>query len=159
MIRPLSPFQPLLSDPAPETRPSTHAAPVASPDGRQPTVYAHERFDNVPVVKLAGKLTRHGDVTELLRAADDRFVVFGPGDLLRVEFDAKGLPELARGWQRSFILRSWGYCKDAGPFTATGTTVGPLPFRGMKRYPPGADEKGPEGPKYQEYLRRYQTRE
>jgi hypothetical protein len=130
-----------------------------SPDGRLPTVYAHDRFDNAPVVRLAGRLTRHGDVTELLRDADDRLVVFGPHDRLRVRFDGRSLPPLPAGWKRGFVLRTVGYCKDAGPFTATGTTVEPLPFRGMKRYPPGPGDQPPQTAAYRDYLRRYQTRE
>jgi hypothetical protein len=130
-----------------------------SPDGRPPTIYAHDRFDNAPVVRLAGRMTRHGDVTELLRDADDRLVVFGPGDRLRVRFDGRGLPALPSGWKRSFVLRARGYCKDAGPFTAAGSTVEPLPFRAMKRYPPGPGDRPPDTPEYRDYLRRYQTRE
>ena len=39
------------------------------------------------------------------------------------------------GWKRSFVLRSWGYCKDSTPTTMTAGAVGPLPYRGMPRYP------------------------
>ncbi|HJT78796.1 MAG TPA: FG-GAP-like repeat-containing protein, partial [Gemmataceae bacterium] len=34
-----------------------------SPDGRQPTLYDYDRIDAVPVSRLAGRLTRLGDVT------------------------------------------------------------------------------------------------
>jgi hypothetical protein len=125
-----------------------------SPDGRQPTVYDYDRLDAVPVSRLAGRLTRLGDVTELLRGLDDQFVIFGPGDDLDVRFDARGLPELPAGWTRSFVLRTWGYCKDCAPFTATGATIEPLPFRAMGNYPYGADRKYP----HPEYDRRYNTR-
>jgi tetratricopeptide (TPR) repeat protein len=130
-----------------------------SPDGKLPTIYDHDRFDRDPVVRPAGRLTRHGEVTELLRRADDRFVVFGPGDRLRVEFDASKLPALPAGWRRGFVLRARGYCKDVSPFTATGATVEPLPFRAMRRYPPGPDERYPDTPLHRDYLRRYQTRQ
>ena len=59
----------------------------------------------------------------------------GPGDEITVRFDATGLPELPPGWQRSFVLHSRGYCKDAAPTTVTGGQVGPLPFRAMSNYP------------------------
>jgi hypothetical protein len=118
-----------------------------SPDGREPTLYDYDRLDAVPVSRLAGKLTRLGDVTELLRAVDDRFVIFGPGDDLDVRFDARQLPELPAGWTRSFVLRTWGYCKDCAPFTATGATIEPLPFRAMGNYPYGPDKKYPH-PEY-----------
>src|SRR5205807_2268053 len=83
---------------------------------------------------LTGKLTRYGDVTELLRETDDRFVLIGPGDETEIKFDARSLPSLPNGWKRSYVLRSWGYCKDTAPFTATGDTIEPLPFRGMTTY-------------------------
>ena len=125
-----------------------------SPDGREPTVYDYHRLDAFPVSRLSGRITRYGDVTELLRATDDRFVIFGPGDELSVRFDPGRLPRLPNGWQRSFVLRTWGYCKDASPFTAHGDTVGPLPFRAMGNYPYRADEKHPHA----EYDRRWNTR-
>jgi hypothetical protein len=125
-----------------------------SPDGRQPTVYDYDRLEAVPVSRLAGRLTRFGDVTELLRGLDDRFAIFGPGDELDVRFAAQALPELPPGWKRSFVLRTWGYCKDCSPFTASGDTVGPLPFRGMRDYPYGPGEQFPQP----DYDRRFNTR-
>ncbi len=155
-----------------------------SPDGRQPTIYDYYRTQSAPVARLTGRMTRFGDVTELLRERDDRFVIFGPGDELTVEFDAKSLPELPPGWKRSFVLRTWGYCKDCAPFTATGDTIEPLPFQKMSQYPYGRwrhypkdplhparsqAEPGNEGggpgehyPKdalHEDYLRRYNTRQ
>jgi hypothetical protein len=130
-----------------------------SPDGRAPTLYAFDRYESVPVVRPAGRLTRFGDVTELLRGADDRFVIFGPGDLLTLRFDARRLPPLPTGWQRSFVVRSRGYCKDTAPFTATGATVEPLPFQAMRNYPPGPGEHYPRTKLHLDYLRRYNTRE
>jgi tetratricopeptide (TPR) repeat protein len=105
--------------------------------------YDPERTERVEVSRWSGRLTRLGDVTELLREADDRFVIGGPGDEVTVRFDAKSLPPLPQGWKRSFVLQVEGYCKDSSPFTATGGEVGPLPFRAMKNYPPAADEKPP----------------
>jgi hypothetical protein len=130
-----------------------------SPDGKLPTVYALDRFDTVPVVRLAGKMTKYGDLTPLLRRADDQLVLFGPGDLLTVSFDARRLPPVPAGWKRSFVLRTWGWCKDAGPFTAAGGTVEPLPFRAMRNYPPGPGDRAPDSPEYAAYRRRWNTRE
>ena len=130
-----------------------------SPDGKQPTIYDYDRLDAVPVSRLAGKMTRYGDVTELLQATDDRFVIFGPGDEVSVHFDATGLPTLPAGWKRSFVLRTWGYCKDCAPFTATGDTIEPLPFRAMTKYPYGSEESYPRDAAHVEYQRRYNTRQ
>jgi tetratricopeptide (TPR) repeat protein len=130
-----------------------------SPDGRLPTLYDYGRLEPFPVSGLSGRLTRLGDVTELLRDRDDRFVIFGPGDEVTVSFDARQLPELPPGWSRSFVLRTWGYCKSSGPFTATGDTIEPLPFRAMKTYPYGPDEHYPNDSLHEEYRRRYNTRQ
>ena len=42
---------------------------------------------------------------------------------------------------------------------ASGQTVEPLPFRGMSVYPYGSYESYPQGKEYQEYLKKYNTRE
>src|SRR5262249_58179234 len=60
-----------------------------SPDGRQPALYDHDRIERVPVSRLAGRLTRLGDVTELLNERDDRFVIFGPGEEVTARFAAR----------------------------------------------------------------------
>lgn len=130
-----------------------------SPDGKAPTAYDYHRLEKVPAAGFRGKLTRLGDVTELLREADDCFVIFGPGEEVDVRFDAAGLPPLPEGWTRSFVLRSWGFCKGAGPFTATGGAVDPLPFRAMSGFPYGPDEHYPRTPRHEEYGRKYNTRE
>ena len=42
-----------------------------SPDGRQPLIYDYDYVDPAPLARMAGKLTRYGDVARLLQAADD----------------------------------------------------------------------------------------
>jgi hypothetical protein len=130
-----------------------------SPDGRQPTMYDHDRLEAVPTSGQAGKLTRTGPVTELLRERDDCFVIFGPGDEITVRFDGRTLPPLPAGWKRSFVLRTWGYCKDPSLFTAHGDTIEPLPFQGMSTYPYGPGEHYPTDAKHEEYRRRFNTRQ
>jgi tetratricopeptide (TPR) repeat protein len=130
-----------------------------SPDGRKPTIYDHDHEEQPLLSPPAGRRTRFGEVTELLREKDDCFVVFGPGDELKVQFDAAALPPVPRGWQRSFVLKTWGYCKDSGTFTAKGATIEPLPFAAMRNYPPTSKDQAPQGEKHREYLHRYQTRE
>ena len=75
-----------------------------------------------------------------------------------MEFEADGLPQLAPGWTRSYVLRSFGYCKDADPFTAGGDAVEPLPWRGMPPYPFDREVTRPPDAAYESYLRAYQTR-
>ncbi len=67
-----------------------------SPDGRQPLLYDYDYVDPAPLARFSGKLTRYGDVVDLLRADDDRLCVVGPGDEVRIEFDARDLPRAAR---------------------------------------------------------------
>ena len=113
-----------------------------STDGRPPQAYDPLRFETVAVTNWKGRLTKLGDVTELLAQADDRFALCGPGDEVLVEFDPATLPPLKAGWVRSFVLRTHGYCKDTAPTTQTGGDVDPLPFRAMKGYP--TSESGPK---------------
>ena len=113
------------------------------PDGRPPVAYDDARTDPLVATRWKGKLTKLGDVTELLTKGDDRFALCGPGDEVTVRFDATKLPELKTGWKRSFVLKSQGYCKDTSTTTVTGGTVEPLPFRGMPNYPEYGDVKPP----------------
>ncbi|MFL5242286.1 MAG: FG-GAP-like repeat-containing protein [Gemmataceae bacterium] len=129
-----------------------------SPDGKEPTIFDYDRTGDQLTSRQSGFLTRFGEVTDLLNEVDDCFVVFGAGDELDVRFDASRLPDLPKGWKRSYVLRSWGYCKDISPFTALGETIGPLPFKAMKNYPYGRDEHYPSDAKHLDYLRKYNTR-
>jgi hypothetical protein len=130
----------------------------ASPDGRLPKLYDHEAVVPVPLARVTGRLTRYGDVAGLLQGDDDRLCLVGPGDEVRVEFDARGIPALPVGWTRGYVLRATGYCKDADLFTATGDCVGPLPWRGMGSYPYGTSGRRPSDPDYDAYLAEYQIR-
>lgn len=114
-----------------------------SPDGKQPTIFSDGPATPVPVTRLKGRLTRWGDVKGLLGDLDDLFVTFGPGSEVLVDFDATKLPALPAGWTRSYVLRSWGYCKGSSLFTATGGNIEPLPFRSMLNFPYGPDQKHP----------------
>jgi tetratricopeptide (TPR) repeat protein len=129
-----------------------------SPDGRQPLIYDYDYIDPAPLARFSGKLTRYGDVSKLLQADDDRLCLVGPGDEVRIEFEATSLPPLSEGWTRSYVLRTFGYCKDADPFTAGSDTIEPLPWRGMPPFPFGPEVKRPCDPGYESYLREYQTR-
>jgi tetratricopeptide (TPR) repeat protein len=155
----------------PTARLRTHTLPVAratlgyrgytrevSPDGRLPLLYDYDYVDPAPLARLAGNLTRFGEVADLFRNDDDRHCLVGPGDEVRIEFDAKALPALPDGWTRSYVLRAIGYCKDADPFTATSDHVGPLPWKGMPEFPFKSGETRPTDPGYEAYLREYQTR-
>jgi tetratricopeptide (TPR) repeat protein len=163
--------QAFIALPDPSSRVRTTSLPVAraelrdrgylrevSPDGRLPLLYEYDYVDPAPLARMEGFLTRHGDVRRLLTTDDDQLCTVGPGDEARLEFGAKGLPNLPEGWTRSYVLRAVGYCKDADPFTAGSDSVGPLPWKDMPAYPFEAKVERPFDPRYSAYLREYQTR-
>ena len=108
---------------------------------------------------MPGRYTREGDVRELLRDADDFFVVSRPGDELALSFDATTLPPLPDGWTRTFLLHSIGYSKEMDRNSASPDQAWPLPFRTMTRYPYAAPEAYPDTPRHREYLARWNTRD
>jgi hypothetical protein len=107
---------------------------------------------------MEGRFTRYGDVTELLRDADDRQVVFGSGDEVTLSFKVPDEP-LPSGWKRDFLLYNVGWDKDANLNTVFGQSVEPLPFRSMSGYPFRAEENFPDSPAHRRYLDDFQTRE
>jgi Flp pilus assembly protein TadD len=130
-----------------------------SPDGREPKIYDYSILDNTqPFRVMTGDYTKFGRVTDLVTQTDDRFVIFGKGEEVSLEFAVKGLPELPRKFKRSFLLYASGYCKDMDPHTAFGETVEPLPFRGMSAYPYPEGERYPDDPEHQEYRKTWNTR-
>ena len=111
-----------------------------------------------PWEPIVGAHTRYGDVLPLVRAPDDMYVVFAPGDEVTLGFDATAAPPVRPGWTRDFLLYTDAWLKDSDRNTAGGNTVTPLPFHGMSRYPYGADEGYPNDPAHARYLQTYNTR-
>ena len=92
-----------------------------------------------PYVRQAGAYTRNGDVLDLVSKSDDRFAVFGSGDVIKVDFDPSTLPALPKGWTRDYFFFADGFEKDMDFYAADGLTVDPLPFHAMGTYPYPAD--------------------
>ena len=110
-----------------------------------------------PYTRPAGAYTRYGDVRPLLEAIDDKFVVFGSGDEVALDFDPATLPALPRGWVRDYFFVANGYEKDMDFYAYHGDTVDPLPFRDMRTYPyPG--QSFPSDAEHMNYLLEYNTR-
>jgi Flp pilus assembly protein TadD len=107
---------------------------------------------------LTGKYTRYGDVLPLLQESDNKYIISNAGDETSIEFDAKGLPEIKQGWRRDFLIHSVGWVKDGDLNTALGNTVIPLPFHGMKSYPPAEEDVYPKDSELQKYNEEYNTR-
>jgi tetratricopeptide (TPR) repeat protein len=130
-----------------------------SPDGRQPYAYDYDRVSPIsPWKTMVGRYTREGDVRELLRGVDDMFVVSRPGDEIALAFEAGRLPPLGKGRARTFLLFAHGYSKEMDIGSATPHTVDPLPFRAMRAYPYGPDERYPDTAAHRGYRERYNTR-
>jgi Tfp pilus assembly protein PilF len=110
-----------------------------------------------PYTWPAGAYTRYGDVRPLLEAIDDKFVVFGSGDEVALDFDPAKLPALPLGWVRDYFFVANGYEKDMDFYAYRGDTVDPLPFRDMRTYPyPG--QSFPSDAEHMNYLLEYNTR-
>ncbi|MDP8982461.1 MAG: tetratricopeptide repeat protein [Acidobacteriota bacterium] len=105
-----------------------------------------------------GLYTRYGDVRELVEKTDDRFVIMGSGDELRLTFEAAALPALPTGWQRDFILKVDGWAKDRDANTAYSQSVEPLPFHAMSSYPYPAREHFPDDAAHEAWRKQYNTR-
>jgi tetratricopeptide (TPR) repeat protein len=130
-----------------------------SPDGREPYGYDYARVSLVSPWKVfPGRYTRTGDVRELLAQADDTFVTSKPGDEIALSFDATALPPLPKGWRRTFLLLSDGYSKEMDINSATPSSIAPIPFHGMKRYPYAAPEAFPMTDRIARLREQYDTR-
>jgi tetratricopeptide (TPR) repeat protein len=91
-----------------------------------------------------GSYTRMGDVTPLLKAIDNRYVIFGSGEEIAAEYDAATLPALPAHWKRDYFFYANGYVKDMDWWDALPFTVAELPFHEMSAYPYPAGEKFPD---------------
>ena len=111
-----------------------------------------------PYTRQTGNYTRYGSVTDLVRAADDRYVIFGSGDEVAVDFDAAHLPPLPAGWTRDYFFYANGFAKDMDFYAAHGDTVSPLPFHTLIPYPYPAGVAYPEDESHLRYEIEYNTR-
>lgn len=101
-----------------------------------------------------GDYTRYGQVTELLTARDDKFVIMGQGDEIDLSFQAPA--PAAPGLERSFVVSPFGYYKDLK--TDMAQAVEPLPFSAMSNYPYPASESYPADAEHEAYRAEYNTR-
>jgi tetratricopeptide (TPR) repeat protein len=121
--------------------------------------YIYEKVSATgPYTRPAGTYTRYGDVLPLLTALDDKSVVFGSGDEVRLDFDPSGLPALPKGWVRDYFFGANGYEKDMDFYAAEGNFVAPLPFLGMGDYPYAPGKAFPLDDAHLNYLLEYNTR-
>src|SRR5579871_740535 len=126
---------------------------------KQPEAFDYQNWMPVSMWNpTPGMYTRYGDVRPLVNAVDDKLVVMGSGDELRLLFPAGELPTLRDGWKRDFLLLVDGWAKDGDYNTAYSQSVEPLPFHAMASYPyPGA-QHFPDDAAHLAYRKEYNTR-
>ena len=130
-------------------------------DGHTPgdLTYNYQRISSTgPFISHRGAYTRYGDVTPLLHAIDDQYVIFGTGEDMDLEFSSASLPPLPTGWTRDFFFYANGFVKDMDFYEATPFNVGALPFHGMSAYPYPASEHYPDDSAHTAYQLNYNTR-
>jgi tetratricopeptide (TPR) repeat protein len=132
---------------------------VINPARKQPDTFIYSRVEPTSYWNpTPGLYTRYGDVRELTETVDDRPVIMGSGDEMRLLFDASSAGPLPQDWTREFLLKVDGWAKDRDPNTAFSQTVGPLPFHAMSRYPYPANENFPQDDAHVRYQHDYNTR-
>lgn len=97
-----------------------------------------------PFQRERGTYTRLGNVTPLIEANDNKFVIFGAGEEIAAQFDTAGLPALPTHWTRDYFFYASGYEKDMDWWDASPFTVAQLPFHSMSTYPYPSSESFPD---------------
>jgi len=132
---------------------------VIDPLRKQPDTFLYDKVEATSYWNpTPGLYTRYGDVRELAGDVDDRLIIMGSGDELRLLFDASRLAPVPPGWTRDFLLKVDGWAKDRDPNTAFSQTVEPLPFHGMSQYPYPSTEHFPQDETHRQYQHNYNTR-
>jgi hypothetical protein len=105
----------------------------------------------------SGNFTRYGDVTELVRDADDEFVIGQQGDRVALKFNANELGPVPAGMERDYFVFVSCWFKVKGlpylPFT-----VDPLPFHAMSCFPYDPATESYPYDAHLRYLLKYNTR-
>jgi hypothetical protein len=111
-----------------------------------------------PYTRQIGNYTRYGDVSELVLNSDEKYVIFGSGDEVAVQFDVSRMPGIPDGWTRDYFFFADGFAKDMDFYAAHGDTVSPLPFHTLVPYPYPAGVDYPHDENHLKYLFEYNTR-
>jgi hypothetical protein len=103
-------------------------------DDSSPEVPDYNRLSSSKQIwrDLIGYYTRFGDVRELLKQADDRYVIMNAGDEMSFRFAAQ--PPPAPGWLRDFVIVGDGWIKDGDYNSTFSKTVLPLPYHAKNEY-------------------------
>ncbi len=102
-----------------------------------------------------GNFTRYGDVTELMRYADNKYLIGRQGDEIHILFPADIDPVAGNMERDYFLFASVWFKVDGLPYLSF--TVDPLPFHNMSSFPYPPTESYPYED-LQDYLLEYNTR-
>jgi Tfp pilus assembly protein PilF len=107
---------------------------------------------------LIGYYTRYGDIRELLKTIDDRYVIVNSGDEMSLRFAEQ--PPPSTGWVRDFVIKGDGWIKDGDYNSTFSKTVLPLPYHAKNEYNtrPGSLEDEWAYRQHPEDWRNYHTR-
>lgn len=108
------------------------------------------------VSNSSGNFTRYGDITALLQAADDEYVIGRQGDSVSLQFNTAAIAPVPAGMERDyfFFVSCW-FKVDGLPYVPF--TVDQLPFHNMSAFPYPGTESYPYGAHWN-YLLEYNTR-
>jgi tetratricopeptide (TPR) repeat protein len=135
------------------------STPVIHPQRKQPEGFDYANWMPVSMWNpTRGLYTRYGDVLPVISALDDKLVIMGSGDELRLLFPERAAGPLRPGWKRDFLLFVDGWAKDADANTAYSQSVEPLPFHAMSQYPYKGGEHFPDDAAHRQYREQYNTR-
>jgi Tfp pilus assembly protein PilF len=107
---------------------------------------------------LEGYYTRYGDVRDLLKRIDDRYVIMNAGDEMSLRFPESPPPR--DGWLRDFVIAGDGWIKDGDYNSTFSRTIQPLPYHARREYtqPPGRLEDEPAYRAHPDDWETYHTR-
>jgi Flp pilus assembly protein TadD len=95
----------------------------------RPQVPNLARISNAPpwLTAVEGWCTRYGDIRPLVADADPMMAILNSGDGATIEFTANSLPERQSGMERTLLLYTRGWIKEADSNTLPNRRVEPLP--------------------------------
>ena len=107
---------------------------INRPDAGAPEVPDYNRLLSTKQIwrDLEGYYTRHGEVGELVREIDDRYVIVASGDEMSLKFNEQ--PPPPAGWVRDYIIMGDGWIKDGDYNSTHSRTVLPLPHHSQQEY-------------------------
>jgi hypothetical protein len=133
---------------------------IHRPDAGAPEIPDYNKLSGSTQVwrDLIGYYTRYGEVGELLKDIDDRYVIVASGDELSLRFPEQ--PPPPAGWLRDFVIIGDGWIKDGDYNSTFSKTVLPLPYHAKREYitPPTTLENEWVYQRFPEDWQNYHTR-